>query len=136
MAGMKLVSLVVTLALALTPAFAQAEKKAADAKKKADTKVEEVKKKTTDTKTAVEAKTTDVKKKADEKKTVAKKAPAAPVNINTASKSALMELPGVGEANADHIIKGRPYKSVDDLITKKVVQQRYFDEFKSMITVK
>lgn len=37
------------------------------------------------------------------------------LNINTASKEELVELPGVGEAIAERIIESRPYSSLDDL---------------------
>jgi hypothetical protein len=43
------------------------------------------------------------------------KAPAAKVNINTATEAELEALSGVGPANAKKIIAGRPYTSVDDL---------------------
>jgi hypothetical protein len=42
----------------------------------------------------------------------------------------------VGDANADYIIKGRPYKSVEELISRKIVQQRYYDDFKMHVTTK
>lgn len=35
---------------------------------------------------------------------------------NTASRDAIMKLPGVGETLANRIIEGRPYQSVEDLI--------------------
>lgn len=37
------------------------------------------------------------------------------INLNTASKSDLLGLPGVGEVTADRIIQFRPYSSPDDL---------------------
>lgn len=37
------------------------------------------------------------------------------ININTATKEELVDLPGIGEKTADKIIKGRPYKTIDDL---------------------
>jgi competence protein ComEA len=44
-----------------------------------------------------------------------KAAPAAPVDPNTADAKTLATVPGVGDALAAAIIKGRPYKTVDDL---------------------
>ncbi|MFN8578415.1 MAG: helix-hairpin-helix domain-containing protein [Candidatus Sericytochromatia bacterium] len=37
------------------------------------------------------------------------------ININTATKEELIALPGIGEKTAEKIIKGRPYKTIDDL---------------------
>jgi competence protein ComEA len=88
---------------------------------------------------AVEKKVAEKKADAGEKKAAVKKgAPYAGgmVNINTATKTQLMALPGVGEANADYIIKGRPYKAADELISRKIVQPRYYDDFKQFVTTK
>jgi competence protein ComEA len=38
-----------------------------------------------------------------------------PVDVNRATVDELMEIPGVGEATAERIVKGRPYASLDDL---------------------
>ncbi len=58
------------------------------------------------------------------------------VNLNTATRAELIALPGIGEANADKIIKARPIASVDDLSTKKIVQNQYYEKFKGMVSVK
>src|SRR4051794_27784944 len=43
------------------------------------------------------------------------------VNINSATQRELETLPGIGPARAQSIIGHRPYKSVDDLIEKRVL---------------
>ncbi|MFM2068360.1 MAG: hypothetical protein RLZZ584_3269 [Pseudomonadota bacterium] len=49
-------------------------------------------------------------------------APAAPlVDINRASRADLMKLPGIGAAQADAIVAGRPYMTKADLATRKVL---------------
>lgn len=58
------------------------------------------------------------------------------VNLNTATRAELIALPGIGEANADKIIKARPISSVDDLSSKKIVQNQYYEKFKDMVSVK
>ena len=34
--------------------------------------------------------------------------------MNSATRAALIDLPGIGEVTADKIIKGRPYDTIDD----------------------
>lgn len=58
------------------------------------------------------------------------------VNINTVSAADLGKLPKISEAHAKQIIAGRPYKSVDDLVAKKVIPQDAFDAVKGLVTVK
>jgi DNA uptake protein ComE-like DNA-binding protein len=62
------------------------------------------------------------------------KAPAAVVNLNTASESELVALPGVGAATAKKIIAGRPYASVADL-AKAGVPKNTIEKISSMVTV-
>jgi competence protein ComEA len=57
-----------------------------------------------------------------------------PVNINTASAKELEDLPGVGKATAEKIIKGRPYSSVDDL-AKAGVSKSTISKIGSLVTV-
>jgi len=64
----------------------------------------------------------------------AKSAPAAAVNINTASQAELEALPGVGTATAKKIIAGRPYASVADL-AKAGVSKSTISKISSMVTV-
>lgn len=57
------------------------------------------------------------------------------ININNSSESELDVLPGVGAVTAQKIIDNRPYQSVDELLSKKVVSQKVFDSIKDQITV-
>lgn len=56
------------------------------------------------------------------------------VNINAASSSELEELAGIGQKTAQKIIDNRPYSSVEELLTKKVVGQKVFEEIKDKVT--
>ena len=62
------------------------------------------------------------------------KAPATPVNLNTASQADLEALPGIGPATAKKIIAGRPYATVSDL-AKAGVPKNTIDKITSMVTV-
>jgi competence protein ComEA len=57
------------------------------------------------------------------------------ININIASAKDLDILPGVGEVTAQKIISNRPYGSVDELLSKKVVGQKVFEQIKEKIAV-
>lgn len=57
------------------------------------------------------------------------------INVNTASIKELDALPGVGVVTAQKIIDGRPYGTIDDLLSKKVVNSRVFEKIKEKITV-
>jgi competence protein ComEA len=58
------------------------------------------------------------------------------VDINTASKAQLDALPQIGTDRAEAIIKGRPYKSKDELLEKKVLPQSAYDAIKNRIVAR
>jgi DNA uptake protein ComE-like DNA-binding protein len=59
----------------------------------------------------------------------------APVNVNVASRDALIALPGIGEARADAIIKGRPFKDVAELQERKILPAGVLASLKGRVTV-
>ena len=57
------------------------------------------------------------------------------ININTASVSELDRLWGVGPATAEKIIGGRPYSSVEELLSKKAVKSNVYERIKDEVSV-
>jgi DNA uptake protein ComE-like DNA-binding protein len=65
-----------------------------------------------------------------------KKTDAPKLNINTAGKDSLMTLKGIGDAYADAIIKGRPYKKKKELVERNIIPAATYAEIKEKITAK
>ena len=84
------------------------------------------------TKTA--AAKSDAKKDAAAPAKDAKKAE--PMDINSASEQELATLKGIGDVRAKAIVKGRPYKGKDDLVSKKIIPQKVYDDIKDQIIAK
>lgn len=57
------------------------------------------------------------------------------ISINTASKESLMGLEGIGEKRADDIISGRPYSSLNDLLSKEIVTNSIYENIKNSISL-
>lgn len=57
------------------------------------------------------------------------------ININTATAESLDNLPGVGQVTAQKIINARPYGSVEELLSKKVVSNSVYQKIKEKISV-
>jgi DNA uptake protein ComE-like DNA-binding protein len=58
------------------------------------------------------------------------------LDINSASREDLMKLKGIGDARADAIIKGRPYKGKNELLDKKIVPENVYNDIKDKIIAK
>lgn len=57
------------------------------------------------------------------------------ININTASADELDSLEGIGATLSKSIIEHRPYKSINELVSKKVLKQATFTKIKDSIGI-
>lgn len=58
------------------------------------------------------------------------------IDINSASMAELKSIPGIGDAYANKIIAGRPYKSKAQLKSRNILPARVYDQAKDHIVAK
>jgi len=57
----------------------------------------------------------------------------APLDLNSATKAQLRDLPGIGDACAQKIIDGRPYQSRFDLVRKHIIPASTYRKMSGLV---
>ncbi len=61
--------------------------------------------------------------------------PQTKVDVNHASVGELTKLPGITQALATRIIEHRPYRKLDDLVTRKVLGKKQFARIREYVVI-
>jgi DNA uptake protein ComE-like DNA-binding protein len=58
-----------------------------------------------------------------------------PLDLNSATKDDLLNLPGLTSTEADRVIAARPYQQVSDLLTRRVIRKPEYDKIADLVKV-
>lgn len=61
---------------------------------------------------------------------------ATPLHLNTATITQLKQLPGIGDTYAARIIRGRPYRRIDEMVQKNILPPSIYKKIKEMIVAR
>ena len=57
------------------------------------------------------------------------------IDLNAAPKGELTQLPGIDEGVAEAIIAGRPYKAVDELLSRKILSAEAYEVIQTRLMI-
>ena len=87
------------------------------------------------TQTKPPTKTPEAKTKMPETAPKSKKSTTAQVNVNSSTEKELQQVKGIGAKTAKKIVAGRPYKSLEDLVTKKIMSAKQLETLKAQLAL-
>lgn len=57
------------------------------------------------------------------------------LNLNSASRDDLAAIPGVGQLYADKIVAGRPFKTLDEVVSRRIMPSTAFKEIRHKLFI-